>query len=53
MPRRIGHGIQRGTLREEYTARPINATVPAFAYANYQSKTERTIPIFELQEAAA
>jgi deazaflavin-dependent oxidoreductase (nitroreductase family) len=31
----------------------INATVPAFAYANYQSKTERTIPIFELQEDAA
>jgi len=31
----------------------INATVPAFAYANYQSKTERPIPIFELQEAAA
>jgi deazaflavin-dependent oxidoreductase (nitroreductase family) len=31
----------------------INATVPAFAYANYQSQTERTIPIFELQEAAA
>ena len=31
----------------------INATVPAFAFANYQSKTKRTIPIFELQEAAA
>lgn len=28
----------------------INATMPAFAYANYQSKTARTIPIFELQE---
>ncbi|MEZ0364321.1 nitroreductase family deazaflavin-dependent oxidoreductase [Mycobacterium sp. pUA109] len=28
----------------------INATVPAFAYANYQSKTTRTIPIFELVE---
>ena len=28
----------------------INATVPAFAFANYQSKTTRTIPIFELQE---
>ena len=27
----------------------INATVPAFAFANYQSKTTRTIPIFELQ----
>ena len=27
----------------------INATVPAFAFANYQSKTKRTIPIFELQ----
>ena len=31
----------------------INATVPAFAFANYQSKTKRTIPIFELQEAEA
>ena len=28
----------------------INATTPAFAYANYQSKTARTIPIFELEE---
>ena len=28
----------------------INATTPAFAYANYQSKTTRTIPIFELEE---
>ena len=28
----------------------INATNPAFAYANYQSKTTRTIPIFELEE---
>jgi deazaflavin-dependent oxidoreductase (nitroreductase family) len=28
----------------------INATVPAFAFANYQSKTARTIPIFELRE---
>ena len=28
----------------------INATTPAFAYANYQSKTTRTIPIFELAE---
>ena len=27
----------------------INAAVPAFAFANYQSKTKRTIPIFELQ----
>lgn len=27
----------------------INATMPAFAYANYQSKTTRTIPIFELE----
>ncbi|WP_313888662.1 nitroreductase/quinone reductase family protein [Mycolicibacterium sp. CBMA 226] len=26
----------------------INATTPAFAYANYQSQTARTIPIFEL-----
>lgn len=26
----------------------INATVPAFAFAKYQSKTTRTIPIFEL-----
>ncbi len=28
----------------------INATVPAFAFSNYQSKTTRTIPIFELRE---
>jgi deazaflavin-dependent oxidoreductase (nitroreductase family) len=28
----------------------INAITPAFAYANYQSKTTRTIPIFELEE---
>jgi deazaflavin-dependent oxidoreductase (nitroreductase family) len=28
----------------------INATTPAFAYANYQSKTTRIIPIFELEE---
>jgi hypothetical protein len=28
----------------------INATAPAFAYANYQSETARTIPIFELEE---
>lgn len=28
----------------------INAAVPAFAFANYQSKTTRTIPIFELQK---
>jgi deazaflavin-dependent oxidoreductase (nitroreductase family) len=27
----------------------INANVPAFAFANYQSKTKGTIPIFELQ----
>lgn len=27
----------------------INAAVPAFAFANYQSKAKRTIPIFELQ----
>ncbi|WP_077088475.1 nitroreductase family deazaflavin-dependent oxidoreductase [Mycobacterium rhizamassiliense] len=27
----------------------INAAVPAFAFANYQSKTTRAIPIFELQ----
>lgn len=27
----------------------INATTPAFAFSNYQSKTTRTIPIFELQ----
>ncbi|WP_415822378.1 hypothetical protein, partial [Mycobacterium senriense] len=26
------------------------ATVPAFAFENYQSKTTRTIPIFELRE---
>jgi deazaflavin-dependent oxidoreductase (nitroreductase family) len=31
----------------------INETAPAFAYANYQSKTGRTIPIFELEKAAA
>jgi deazaflavin-dependent oxidoreductase (nitroreductase family) len=31
----------------------INATMPAFAYANYQSKTTRTIPIFELREDGA
>ena len=28
----------------------INATVPAFAFSNYQAKTTRTIPIFELRE---
>ena len=28
----------------------VNATTPAFAYANYQSKTTRTIPIFELEQ---
>jgi deazaflavin-dependent oxidoreductase (nitroreductase family) len=28
----------------------INATNPAFAYASYQEKTTRTIPIFELEE---
>lgn len=28
----------------------INATVPAFAYANYQSKSTRIIPIFELHK---
>jgi deazaflavin-dependent oxidoreductase (nitroreductase family) len=28
----------------------INATTPAFAYANYQSKTTRTIPIFALED---
>jgi deazaflavin-dependent oxidoreductase (nitroreductase family) len=31
----------------------INATMPAFAYANYQSQTTRTIPIFELEQDAA
>ena len=31
----------------------INAAVPTFALANYQSKTTRTIPIFELRAAAA
>lgn len=31
----------------------INATKPAFAYANYQSQTTRTIPIFELEQDAA
>jgi hypothetical protein len=29
----------------------INATAPAFAYSNYQAKTARTIPIFELEAA--
>jgi deazaflavin-dependent oxidoreductase (nitroreductase family) len=28
----------------------INVAAPAFAYANYQSKTTRTIPIFELEQ---
>jgi deazaflavin-dependent oxidoreductase (nitroreductase family) len=28
----------------------ISAAVPAFAFANYQSKTTRAIPIFELQQ---
>ncbi len=28
----------------------VNATAPVFAYAAYQSKTTRTIPIFELVE---
>ena len=28
----------------------INAAAPAFAFANYQSKTTRAIPIFELRE---
>ena len=27
----------------------INATMPAFAYSDYQSKTTRTIPIFDLE----
>ena len=31
----------------------INANKPAFAYANYQSKTTRTIPIFELEKNAS
>ena len=31
----------------------INATTPAFAYANYQSKTTRTIPTFELDTLAS
>ncbi|WP_319450336.1 MULTISPECIES: nitroreductase family deazaflavin-dependent oxidoreductase [unclassified Mycobacterium] len=30
----------------------INVTTPAFAYSNYQSKTTRTIPIFELEKEA-
>lgn len=30
----------------------INAAMPEFAYANYQSKTTRTIPIFELDDAS-
>lgn len=28
----------------------LDAAVPAFAFANYQSETTRTIPIFELHE---
>lgn len=31
----------------------LNATVPAFAFSNYQSKTTRVIPIFELQKDEA
>lgn len=31
----------------------INATMPAFAYEKYQSKTTRTIPIFELEQDGA
>lgn len=30
----------------------INVASPSFAYADYQSKTTRTIPIFELDEVA-
>jgi deazaflavin-dependent oxidoreductase (nitroreductase family) len=35
--------------REEVIPK-INAKVPAFAYENYQPKTTRVIPIFELQK---
>lgn len=31
----------------------LNATVPAFAFSNYQSKTTRVIPIFELEKDEA
>ena len=34
----------------EATIPKLNATAPAFAFANYQSQTTRTIPIFELQK---
>jgi deazaflavin-dependent oxidoreductase (nitroreductase family) len=39
-----------GPSEREAVIPRINATTPAFAYANYQSKTTRTIPIFELVE---
>ena len=39
-----------GPSEREAVIPRINAAKPAFAYANYQSKTTRTIPIFELDE---
>jgi deazaflavin-dependent oxidoreductase (nitroreductase family) len=39
------------TSEREGVIPKINETVPAFAFANYQSKTKRTIPIFELHAA--
>lgn len=43
----IAHELD-SSEREEIIPK-INETVPAFAFANYQSKTTRTIPIFELR----
>jgi deazaflavin-dependent oxidoreductase (nitroreductase family) len=39
-----------GPSEREAVIPRINTTTPAFAYAKYQSKTTRTIPIFELGE---
>jgi deazaflavin-dependent oxidoreductase (nitroreductase family) len=39
------------TSEREAVIPRINATMPAFAYSNYQSKTTRIIPIFELEAA--
>jgi deazaflavin-dependent oxidoreductase (nitroreductase family) len=38
-----------GPSEREAVIPRIDAATPAFAYANYQSKTTRTIPIFELE----
>jgi hypothetical protein len=40
----------RPELGREAVIPKINVTTPAFAYANYQSKTTRIIPIFELEK---